>query len=663
MSASTLKPVDIKPITGFLDLRSSPDEVPFGGYRWVLNAGVVQKNKLCRAVGFRKLMDGLAYNNTDFHDQLGPSQFVSMLFVAEQRGYSKLFVGTQNKIAALNTETGNWKVISDQLGGVADPNCSEKRFYAASQDSTVVFTNGVDKPVYHIIDQPPIEPLQQSVRTIPDLETLHVTKVGRVFSWAGLMFYCNLEVDGQRETNLVMWSDYRRPISLIPSSTSLAGRKFLDDGEVVLNAAPMDKQLLIYTTRGIYVVSVMGDSSVLAFTKRWSGDRPGDRCLVYPNTLVSIGARHFYFGGDGLYAYDFYMQEPTRIDWVHRASSRIFDDINTAKCSIHVGGYNQRRKEIWWSWAKVNDECPSETFVINTEFPFSSYQDAGFSAFVNWGPDVLKTLRAFLLEHCICSTAELNTYNSGFTKEGGFCSAPIDPVCGIRPQSFFTNNPVTSDDVTTENFAQTDADPDSLWTLLGDVAAPSLCDAEALTEQCNAGELFVMASTKDKCLKEFADIFYREICTFNGTCATYQKQGYQTILRSGPNDLGEPNTKKIIEGFVVEASTIEQTVPSKLQLRVGVSSNAEDPNVEGGKCVIMWQEQDALPLECQSDQTAAEHLADGTYPDFGYIWPPFLSGIFFYYELTVLNDEVVPADTGGAMCMSRISFLARLGSD
>lgn len=664
--SSQLKPIHIKPVTGFLDVRSSADDVPFGGYRWAMNWESPKKNGMCRLVGWRKLLDGPNYNNADFHDQLmGLDQFITTAFVSEFAGYSKLFIASQNKIAALNTETQNWKIISNRLGGDPVTGCGETRWYAASEGDTVVFTNGIDPVQFHIIDQPPIEPADQSVAEIPDMAKLKITKVGRVVSWNHLMFYFNLEIDGRRETNMIIWSDYKRPLSIVPKAgVSLAGRKFLDDGEVVLNAEPIGKNLVFYTTRGIWVVAAVAGDQVLSFDKRWEGARPGDKCLVYPNTLVSTGSRHFYWSLDGIYAYDFYMADgPERIDWIHRASSRIFDDINDAKCAVHVGGYNQRRKCVIWSWAKKDDDCPSESFIVNTEFPWTSYVDAGFSAFANWGPDRLKTLRSFILEHCVCSTADLNANASGFVMEGGFCYPQSDPTCPITPQSFYTNTPATEDDVTTEDLAQVNADANSLWAILGDMLPADICDAEALSEQCNASDLFVMASVKDKCLKEVADVYYREVCTGHTGCGTYQLQGYQSILRSGANDLRQPDLKKIVEQFGLEAQTIDQVVPSKIGLRVGVASQAVDPNEDGGRCVIMWQQQDPLLLECKSDLTAAEHEAAGTYPDDDYSWPPFMSGRYFYFELTVYNDEVTPADTGGALCISRITYYVRAGSD
>lgn len=653
-----LKNVKLTPLTGFLDLRSPPDILPPGGWRWAQNCEVLEKDRLCATTGFRRLLDKTTYNNADLHDQLFgnlPEQ-PQMLFAAETPGgYSQLFAGTQNRLYSLNAESENWHLIFDEAGS-STGTCSELVWNAAANGNIVVFTNNHEKPKYHIIDQPPIGDGQSAVSDIPDLVALNVTKVGRVWTWNNITFYANVEIDGQRQGNLILWSDYNRPISLIPNSSSLAGQKTLDQGEVVLNGKELGNQFLIYTTRGIWVMSAVGLPNVFDFSKRYPAERPGDRTLAFPNTLVSIGSKHFYMGVDGVYQYDFYLPEPSRVEWIHLATKRIYDTIDAGRCNTHVGGYNLRKKAIWFSWIKTGEDCPTETFLINTEYPWTSYLDCGFTAFANWNPRKAMSLRSWMLNNCVCTSEEMEENGLGLLNEGGTCF-PLAPVsCPSRPMSFWTQQELVDGDISSEDFTKVTADADSLCTMLGGVTPAELCDAEAQAGQCNAAELFVMASSQDGCLKESATVFYREFCTNTQGCGTYEQRGYRPLLRSGPVSLGAPEVLKTVQGFEMEVHPPEQTIPARVGVRLGMSADAQDPNEAAGKCVIMWQSLDPYELKCRSEITAEQHAADGTYPDETFIWPVEMQAYYLYFEIEVFNDRVSPPDTGCAVCWSRVSF-------
>lgn len=65
-----MKPITISPLTGVLDLRSTPDLIPAGGVRMRMNLQTTAEGKLSRGCGWSKLLTQANYNNTDFHDQL-----------------------------------------------------------------------------------------------------------------------------------------------------------------------------------------------------------------------------------------------------------------------------------------------------------------------------------------------------------------------------------------------------------------------------------------------------------------------------------------------------------------------------------------------------------------------------------------------------------------
>lgn len=664
MSSACTKPVHIKPITGFLDNRSTPDQVPVGGWRRALNVEVASKDNLCRAEGWERLLSNDLYNNEDLHDQLAESrQSINFLWQSvTNEGLSKLFAGTQNRLYSLNNSIGNWKIIWDGIGGDAIEGCPDRSWYAAQLNNTVIFTNGIDALGYHDIDQPVNIGSTQSVAVIPDAAKISMTKASVVIEWNNLMFYMNLELDGVRQSDVILWSDFKRPLSLVPRpSSSLAGKKSLGTNHAILNAEKLGNFLMIYTTKGIWEVAVSGGEEVLSFRQVYAADdKTGhNRCIAYPNTLVSTGDDHYYWGKDGVYLYNVYLAKPDRVEWIHRATATIFNDLDVTKCKVHVGAHHADKKSIWWSWAGRGEECPTRTFIVNTEYQFSSYLDAGFTALANYSPDNPKTLRQFILERCICTTEELDAAGL-FTKEGGFCRPQTAPDCPTAPASFYTQTPLVDGDVTTEDWTQATADADSLCAMLQGVTPQDLCDDELTSDQCDAPLLFIMVAALDNTIKQQTKVYFREKTIGFVGCGDHVKNGYKSILTSGPVDLKFPQEDKVIEAFEIEPYPVDQTVPSMIALRVGTSSRAHDPMAAGQRCPILWQDQDPLDLACISPSTEDEHITDGTRPDEDFSWPLYITGRFFYYELTITNSKVSPVDTGGAVCISRISFYPKL---
>jgi len=662
------KAVHIKPVTGPMDVRSNPDEVPFGGYRWVQNFEVTQKFKLCRLRGWRKLQSREDYNNQDLHDQNVAAELpdppdyvrqpIQWLWQAESpAGFSKLFAATANRLYAKSNSNGNWKVLTDRMGPEADPTCSDEiRWSAGVVNQTVVFTNARDRVVYHVIDQP-TEDDGQSVKFIPDLEELRISRATVVHAWNDIVLLFNVTQDGAQLSDRIIWSDYQRPLSYKPDvGVSMAGTKDLGAGETILNVAPMKDALMIYTTRGIWEMRTVGGEGVFGFSKRYSAPEGSSRCLAYPLTLVSSGDENYYFASEGIYQYNYYLPEPKLVDFIHRASSLIFDEIDKTRCSLHVGGYHADTKSVWWSWVSSGESCPSKSLVINLQFPFSSYVDHGFTAFLNYSPDVNKSLRDFILGHCICNSEDLNYYFGQTNDEGGLCNPVQDPECDIDPVNFFSHEPLSIAGITVEDYTG-DADMDSLYAILGDTTIQDECASEYRSDECNAGFLFAMASSEDWCIKEFAEAYYRETCTSHVGCGEYQSYGYVSILRSGPIDLNLPDDDKVVGRFAIEAHPAVATVPSTIQLKIGVCNQALDPNEpNAGNRVILWEQQDDKAFDAMGDANEATHRADGTRPSDAMEWLTYLTTRYIYFELQIVNPDVIPPNTGGAGCFSRFTF-------
>lgn len=638
--------------------------VPFGGYRHVLNWEVTAKLKLCRANGWRKFRDKPDYNNQDLHDQLVATELIqdpNLLFQARTgAGFTHVFAATQNRIYAEVPATGNWRILSDLLGG--DPeDCSERVWTAGHVGSIVVFSNNIDKPVYHQIGQPALEDADQSVSLLADLERLNITKVGLVVSWNNFMIYMDVEQDGARERGRIIWSDYKRPLSIYPDKDrSLAGKSDLPNGEIILNAEPLSDRLLLYTTRGIREMFVSGAANVFTIRERYVSDKEGSRCLAYKRTLVSDGSAHYYMGRDGIYKYSLYVTEPELVDYIHRASAAVFDDINAEACNAHCAGFYPAKRQIWFSWARAGETCPGRTLVIGTEFPFSSEIDEGFSAFLNAEPHVNLIIRDFVREHCICTTSELDSNGFGFIKEGGYCTSQAEPDCTTRPQSFHSQTPREEADigVTTEQW-DGDADADSFSALFSTLTVADLCGDEFLAGGCNSTQTFVMASTHDSCLKEAAAVLYREHNTDRAGCGTYSLDGYRSLMTSGALHFNAPEMEKVASWFHIESHPVPAAIPGDITLRMGVAAQAIDPLTAGGRCQIHWSEQNSLRLECLSDLTLAQSQKEHTAPSKNFDWSFYVPGRFIYYEIEITNPRSTPRDTGAGVCISRYDLTAR----
>lgn len=648
----TFQTAELGPMTGLFDARSLPHEIPYSSFRWIEGAAATAKGKACRRPGYEKLLsEQNPYNNQDLHDQLTESfrQPVSLLFEAHSTtGVSRMVAATQNRIYALNSSTGNWRTLSDNLGGDALSACSDRVWQAAQVEDILIFTNGFDKPIYWPFDGAP-DDTNQSVAEIPDLATLNITKAQVVASWKGVMFIANLVADGVRVPYRILWSDFRRPLSYLPSSASVAGFHDLGYGEDVLAFMPLADSLLIYTTHSIWEVQVTGGADVFSFRQRYSEPLTGAGCLAYKRTLLSTGDTHMYFGRDGIYVYDMYSPKPTRVDWIHRASSIIFDELEDSLCGLHVAGWNSNKKEAWFSWAKKGDEkrCPYRTLIVNTDFQFCDVIQKGFSAFSNYTPTSSSSIRDFILKYCVCTIPELSDNNEDFPDEGGFCKTPTAPACPVPAASIFSLTPYFYQSFETEDFTGS-ADSDSLCALLGDITLDQICSEEVATLACTAAQRFVMASTEDLCLKQYDGIYAYEVCTDFSVCGKYSLVGYDTIFRSGPIDLKAPSMQKLIRKFLVNYIAEFQTIPTNLTARIGFSRQPSDPNLTDS-CPILWTNLSPKPLACASPISEAQHLAANTKPNLAMEWPLWTGGIYFFWEIKV-------SGTGGAACFSSVQI-------
>jgi hypothetical protein len=680
------KALDFRP-SGTMDARSSPDELQLSDFRYLQNFRLTTKNKLSRVTGFDRLMASSTPNNADLHDQLlsltGFADRLPVTFLYQAtstRKATKLIAGTSKALYALNTSTRNWKILADIYG------TSTTRWRAAQLEDAVVFSNNHDALVYWQFDQGVTEDDDQSVAPIPDLQDeIELTRAGVVVGWKGHIFLMNVTVSGTVQSNGIYWCNFKKPLDWLPSDSSTAGNTEVDYGETILAAKPLLGRLIIFTNKGIYEMSAVGGEEVFAVSPRYQSE-DGENCLFYPNTLVSKGDELVYAGADGIYTFSLFSDKPKRVEWIHKATAPMFDNINRSNCDVHVAGYDIEHKELLFSYAVDDEDLPSETLVLNTEYPHAHIIDHGFSAMSMYVmKDNLLIIRDFLKSRCVCTEDELDEHWNQFEMEGQFCSdaasealtlsdgseltfsdgqpmylsgSTDDIECDNPPNSIYTTSTKTTtyrdETVVTEDWDAASETVNSLCDQLDGLTLNGLCELEARADECSAGQRFVVASSEDYCLKEFADVYYREICTDFDDCGEYSRTGYQSLIRSGPINGGVTDQEKRWKRFELEAAHVAQSTPSQWKLRIGNHSQAVDPNDDN--CGIIWDEQDAKDIDCLGGDTAEGHASAGTRPSETYDWPLYYTGNYLYFELSVVNPDADPEDTGGEVSLSRFTI-------
>lgn len=465
----------------------------------------------------------------------------------------------------------------------------------------------------------------------------------------------NYVKDGTAYPHGIFWSDLKKPLSVIESEDSVAGSLELDSGETILAALELGNVLLVYTTLAIWEIAFTNgdgsqDNPIFAAARRYKSEK-GEACLAYKNTLISKGDEHLFAARDGIHSFSLFQSKPVLVEWIHRASSFIYDTLDKSMCDWFIAKYNPDRREVYYSWVNTGDELPTHSLVINTEFPFSGIIDHGFTAFEMFQPnEPVQTLADWILEQCICDSEEYAEVFGEPENEGGPCEEPEAVVCEDQPDSFYTTvTQELEDDIVMEDWNEAEPSENSLCNRLAGTTISSLCVDEARRDQCNAGRYFVMASADDFCLKQLSDGFYRQVCTGFTGCGTYQTVGYKSILRSGPLAFRDVANEKKLARFLVEAIAATAVVPGQMAVRFGFSSMALDPNQTD--CGIVWVTEDPIRLDCVAVATE-DHEDDNTRPDGDLSWPTLAIGQFLYYEITVENPDSDPEDTGASVCMS-----------
>lgn len=657
-------PTDIKiaPLTGPLDVRSEPEQIPKNGWRMLQNMSVGGINgRLCRAPQWRRLFGTTL--NSDLHDQLldlqvtyekivdddsavmvyppnnpdfelscsavgsiRPQGLQPITFgkqVESSSAVRKLLAGTQSRLYALNERGQNWRILGDGFGG--EDSSPDIRWAHASVGDYSIFSNNYDELVYWVFDAPTSGCAMQAVKPIPDLQTIAVTKAKVVLAYRGIVIIANLEEDGQRKTNMVRWSNLRAPLDWIEDpGVSAAGHMELDDGEEILAGDVQGDFAYLYTNRSIWQISVSSDPDLIFSPRQIYKHDKGDACIKYPNTFVSLGDASIYMAEDGIYVWSQYNPKPVRVEWIHQASGIIYDNINASNCAAHTAGFNPVTKELRFSVAVDEDILPSVTLVCNMKYSHAYREDFGWTMLMSYVPDNRPSVRDFFIETCLLSAAclasdEAKALGVGDPKEG--VTLPNSASCESFPLHIYTGVSLTVDGFEVEDYTQPTSSEDSMCAVLSSIILNTLC------KKCEAATVFIGASTGDYCLKEFGGVYYRERHIGEGQ---YEQDGYTSrMLKCLPGN----SAMAALTNVLLQYSAAIQTPALKMNLKVGASPRADDPL---NSCTIQWSDEGDRDVECVDNDKSME-------------WNTWAADCFLYVDFTMTG-------VGGVSCFSSLEM-------
>lgn len=547
--------------------------------------------------------------------------------------YRTLIAATKSRIYASNDYTGNWRIIADAQGGAQNTladclTCNPRRFRSAQLGNYILFTNDFDPILSWKFGDAPHGDNVWSADQVLDLLLIGLTKARCITEFNGFIILGDVEIEGQNKSSRIYWSDYNNPTAWLPSDQSLANYHEFGLGEKVLRVEPLGRYLMVYTDKQVYQGVFVGDSIpdlVFQFNVI-----PTDNPLRYEHSLVNTGTSHIYLSDTGVYEVTASYPRPSRTEWIHRASSAIFngvgsdilagfvglspfDSINQNQCDNVVGGYNSLTEEIWFSWPTGDNACPDMSIVFNVRYQAADLFDHGFAAFTNYKPDFRPTIRDWLNDEGVCEVDE-----EDFVKEG----LPLDFEPGDAPSYLF--NPEEDPDEELH---------DASWCVqLGDTTTEDLC------ERCTSSPVFLAASAQDFTIKEFDnDSYVREI--YDADEDEYNSDGYYTLIQSDMGRWGVVE-EKTIKQLNISFDAEEQEPPSDLIAEISYSSQP--------RCVT-WKNIGSRELRCLTEKTASQHSENNTRPDLSAKYQTLYRGGYIGYRFFL-------GGIGGASCFSEVTL-------
>ncbi len=569
-------------------------------------------------------------------------QPVTMLFQAESTNKVRsLFIGTQSTIAKLNAHSGAYRIYGSGFGGTEAADGISPRFKAAQVGDFVLFTNFFDKVQYATLEQAP-DPISGALLyTIPDLDTIGLTRAKVMWAWKSVIFLADVQMDGERVPYRLVWSDFDNPIGFDPANLqSITGFKDLPTDETILAGAPLGNSFLIYTDKSVWEMVAVGGDQSFDFRQLWTAEKDNIKgTLAYPNTLTNLHDAHAYLASDGIYFFTQYNPVPERPEYIHRASQDLFDKIDQSACDAHVG--QVYGDEIYFSVARVSapNQLPDYTLRVNKTYKTCDIVDAGFSALVEFAPQDIPTIRDFIIENEICTESGLSTAGYPYGTEG-LPRTPVAASAAFTPNVIYTtvHQTINPGSITVEDWHQGSSSVHSLCKLLGAERIDDIC------RLCKVAPLLVGASSVDWCLKSLGRVYYRETCVNPTSTGTTDSVGYTasvgsytldpitSILRFAPA-VGNDELL-LMQLLQIDFVAQPQDSPLSIGLRIGISGQPADPNTGVG---MVWHQHSSKALKYLSSRSQAQHLADNTQPTQTARWNFWRAGRYLYVELTIVG--------------------------
>ena len=396
--AKTWQKIQMRPTTAVMDVRSRPADLPDGLVRWRLNFATTDENKMCSRDGHARAFNNTdisPYTNFDLHHQGADREKITLIYEStDNAGGRRLFAGTQSRVSKLNEATGLWTSVASGKGA------DGSRFKAAELQDWILFTNNVDKVFSYQISTGTVADVAELTNApyrLPDGTSAtgkSITKAKVIIQYQGVIFLMNVVQDGVRQASRVTWCDLNAPLSwVLAAPGTIAGFQDLQYGDEILAATEMNGALMIYTSKGIYKVTVSTDPDVaFGFKRIYSEPRNRSGCLAFPNTLVSTGYSNYYMSKDGIYHFNPYLSAPERVDWIHRADGVIYTKpdtkISAIDCESPVAEYRPANRELMFSWASTGAiDNNNWTLFLNTDKQTADVMDHGYTALASFGPD------------------------------------------------------------------------------------------------------------------------------------------------------------------------------------------------------------------------------------------------------------------------------------
>ena len=557
------------------------------------------------------------YCGTGAYRRNGCREAVTMLNEVVVASGRKLIAATMSRVYELNQSAGNWRLLADGLGNsgytVNQCGCNSVRGMSATLGSYLIYTNNFDAPSIYTLGDDVSGCALQGLQTITDLTALGVTKSGGVVTWKGFTIFYDITEDGERMGGTVLWSDLDDPNSLIESDTSFAGRATIAIGETILNAAPLGNWLIIYTDKSIIRVTLVGGGDVFNFENIYKGGN----ALKYKFSLINCGDQHIYLGESDIYAFTQFDTRPINYVWITEAAGFIFNgiaetdaeygSINKDACDLVTGGWSDEKREAWLSWPTGSNTCPNVSLRLNLKYNAADFVDHGFTSFLTFRADDRPTVGQWIEDLGICPRG---TKVAVGPKDGSVCTGAS---VAVSNPPLYIRNPTENPDL-----------PVHAGSLCARLSGKTI---EDYCRDCAVEATFITASASDFTLKQQEDdVYYRQmlggnIGAYDGySChgEFYHNVGYDTVLQEGANDY-RTDDEKMIKMIGIEAEPLPQSTPSNLECEIGYAST---PNC------FTWKTIRSLEFACQSNKTAAQHIADKTRPDGTFYFPTFRRGRF-----------------------------------